>query len=203
MPEMPPPQKPAWGETGMQRKAVPKARGARMARQVECRHPHWDIDERNVGTCRACGETRQFPWEPGGEIVVLKEGKLVSSFSSDYTPEQRLEIVEEARRKGIKVVAKERGIPPTTISTWKRRLEKQAKKIGGLPWRTLMVQHLEGEKGRLNKEMQRIEAEREDLSIKIVEHQETIEAIDRVLKLEQGAGSSRDIPQDQSVLAPK
>ena len=134
---------------------------------------------------------------------MLKEGKLVSTFSSDYTPEQRLEIVEEARRKGIKVAAKERGIPPTTISTWKRRLEKQAKKIGGLPWRTLMVQHLEGEKGRLNKEMQRIEAERENLSIKIVEHQETIEAIDRVLKLERESESPRDIPRDQSALAPK
>lgn len=171
-----------------------------MARQVECKHPHWDIDERNVGTCRACGEVRQFPWEPGGEIVVLNEGKLVPPFSTDYTPEQRLEIVEEARRKGIKVVAKEREIPPTTISTWKRRLTKKTKE---LPWRKLMVHHLEGEKGRLNKEMQRIEDEIENLSIKIVDHQEAIEAIDRVLKLEREARSSRDISRNQSTLASK
>jgi transposase-like protein len=168
-----------------------------MAGQVKCKHPYWDIDEHNVGTCRDCGEVRRFPWEDGGQIVVLTEGKLVSSFSSAYTPEQRLEIVEEARLKGIKVVAAEKGIPPTTISTWKRRLEKQAKKIGGLPWRTLMVQHLEVEKGRLNKEIQRIEAERESLSIKIDEHQETIDAIDRVLKMERENKSPRDIKAAQ------
>jgi hypothetical protein len=33
------------------------------------------IDSQNVGTCSLCGEVRQFPYEKGGQIVVLKEGK--------------------------------------------------------------------------------------------------------------------------------
>lgn len=43
-----------------------------------CTHPKWIIDKDNVGTCANpdCGEVRQFPWEKGGEVIVLRESKL-------------------------------------------------------------------------------------------------------------------------------
>jgi len=39
-----------------------------------CKHLKWDIDAQNIGTCRECGEVRQFPWSKNGEVVVLKKG---------------------------------------------------------------------------------------------------------------------------------
>ena len=39
-----------------------------------CRH-HFNVDNHNVGTCSLCGEVRQFPFEKGGEVVVLKAGR--------------------------------------------------------------------------------------------------------------------------------
>jgi hypothetical protein len=38
-------------------------------------HIHiWLIDSHNIGTCSLCGEVRQFPWERGSPVIVLKKG---------------------------------------------------------------------------------------------------------------------------------
>jgi hypothetical protein len=34
----------------------------------------WLIDSHNIGTCSLCGEVRQFPWEGGSPVIVLKKG---------------------------------------------------------------------------------------------------------------------------------
>lgn len=37
-------------------------------------HSHrFVIDKQNIATC-PCGEIRQFPWEKGGQVIVLKKG---------------------------------------------------------------------------------------------------------------------------------
>ena len=38
-------------------------------------HTHiFQIDSHNIGTCSLCGEVRQFPWEKGSPVIVLKKG---------------------------------------------------------------------------------------------------------------------------------
>ena len=37
-------------------------------------HTHiFQIDSHNIGTCSLCGEVRQFPWEEGSPVIVLKK----------------------------------------------------------------------------------------------------------------------------------
>lgn len=101
----------------------------------ECCH-HWVIDQDNVGTCRYCGEVRQFrPWECLPSIVI-KEGNGAKggdmAWPSKFTKEERKAIMVEAIVRGTTVVAKERGLSTSTISTWihteKRRCNREAGK---------------------------------------------------------------------------
>jgi hypothetical protein len=52
-----------------------------MSYQSVCEHKKWNIDGNNIGTCAnpACQEMRQFPWEKGEEVIVLRESKLVEN----------------------------------------------------------------------------------------------------------------------------
>lgn len=43
------------------------------AKGMQCTH-RFQVDNNNTGTCSECGEVRQFPWDKGGEIAILKKG---------------------------------------------------------------------------------------------------------------------------------
>lgn len=45
-----------------------------MAARRECKPGwhYWDVDGHNIGVCRLCGQCRQFPFEPGERVLILK-----------------------------------------------------------------------------------------------------------------------------------
>lgn len=43
---------------------------------MECTH-RFQVDSQNIGTCSLCGEVRQFPYEKGEPVVVLKKGSPI------------------------------------------------------------------------------------------------------------------------------
>ena len=48
-----------------------RIRGRR--REMECIH-RFQVDSQNIGTCSLCGEVRQFPYDKGEPVKVLKNG---------------------------------------------------------------------------------------------------------------------------------
>lgn len=42
---------------------------------MECIH-RFQVDSQNIGTCSLCGEVRQFPYDKGEPVKVLKKGRL-------------------------------------------------------------------------------------------------------------------------------
>lgn len=114
----------------------PQQRDPRLSLQRglngECIH-FWNIDSENVGTCRYCGEVRQFrPWE-GLSSIVIKEGNGRKGGDmgrqSKFTEEERKAIVKEALERGLTVVAKERGIPKTTLHCWISRQKRSEQRV--------------------------------------------------------------------------
>lgn len=87
---------------------------------MKCPH-HWEIDRTNKGTCIHCGEQRQFPWGGKGEVVVLKEGRKLGQIPSKFTSEEKQQIIEETDVRGVPAVTEARGIPTSTLYSWRTR----------------------------------------------------------------------------------
>lgn len=102
----------------------PEGGGLRRPILMSCVH-HFDLDQTNKGICRHCGEERQFPWGGKGGVVVLKKGNpssgRVGRIASKFAPEEKAAILEETDRLGVLAVAKARGIPDSTLYSWRTR----------------------------------------------------------------------------------
>lgn len=64
-----------------------------------CEHKKWSLDSDNIGTCEnpECGERRQFPWEKGGKVTVLRESKLKSEKGSPSREKIKYNVHERHR----------------------------------------------------------------------------------------------------------
>jgi len=107
-------------------------------------HTHiFQIDSHNIGTCSLCGEVRQFPWEKGSPVIVLKKGDsgikqvlekeddmVINNFEKhrDYE-EHKEEILADLRSIGRPATRKKWNIPSGTMSQLEKRwlppLERQ------------------------------------------------------------------------------
>jgi len=100
---------------------------------MECTH-RFAIDKQNIGTC-PCGEVRQFPWEKGGQVTVLKKGdpstSQVSQKEEDmtsirerhkYYEKNKEAIIADLLTLGRAPTQKKWGIPPGgTITSLEER----------------------------------------------------------------------------------
>ena len=99
-------------------------------------HTHiFQIDSHNIGTCSLCGEVRQFPWEEGSPVIVLKkadssikqvlekEGDMATNnFEKhrDYE-EHKEEILADLRSMGRPATRKKWKIPCGTMNQLEER----------------------------------------------------------------------------------
>jgi len=107
-------------------------------------HTHiFQIDSHNIGTCSLCGEVRQFPWEKGSPVIVLKKGDScisqvkdsqakISQLKEDdmvinnmekhrYYEEHKEEILADLRSMGRPATLKKWNIPNGTMSQLEKR----------------------------------------------------------------------------------
>lgn len=91
---------------------------------VACTH-FFNTDSHNVATCSRCGEVRQYPWDKGQPVVVLKKGHpSISQVSKDgtmatdratrrrYYRQHRGEITADLLSIGREATSKKWNIPP-------------------------------------------------------------------------------------------
>jgi hypothetical protein len=98
-------------------------------------HTHsFAIDKQNIGTCH-CGEVRQFPWQKGEQVIVLKKGdpsiSQVSNKEEDmtsirerhkYYEKNKEAIIADLLTLGRAATQKKWGIPPGgTITSLEER----------------------------------------------------------------------------------
>jgi hypothetical protein len=55
---------------------------------MECTH-RFQVDSQNIGTCSLCGEIRQFPYDKGEPVKVLKKGSPNHLLSNDNKPDNQ------------------------------------------------------------------------------------------------------------------
>ena len=99
-------------------------------------HTHiFQIDSHNIGTCSLCGEVRQFPWEEGSPVIVLKKGdsgiKQVLEKEDDIATnnfekhrdyeEHKEEILADLRSMGRPATRKKWKIPCGTMNQLEER----------------------------------------------------------------------------------
>ena len=99
-------------------------------------HTHiFQIDSHNIGTCSLCGEVRQFPWEEGSPVIVLKKADssikqilekeddmATNNFEKrrDYE-EHKEEILADLRSMGRPATRKKWKIPSGTMTLLEKR----------------------------------------------------------------------------------
>ena len=107
-------------------------------------HTHiFQIVSHNIGTCSLCGEVRQFPWEKGSPVIVLKKGDscisqvksrqaktsqlkeddmVISSMEKHrHYEEHKEEILADLRSIGRPATLKKWNIPNGTMSQLEKR----------------------------------------------------------------------------------
>jgi len=87
---------------------------------LSCRH-EYEIDNKNRGTCKICGQVVQFDPDGKAPPSVLQLGQSKTSASGkavEFTSDQKAAIAREARERGIKTVALEKKLPWTLIRAW-------------------------------------------------------------------------------------
>jgi len=83
-----------------------------------CQHPHWNIDNHNVGVCILCGEKRRFPWEGNGKPETLEPGISLAREPKNLPREVKSRIANFAKQNGIGATMKASGLEMHIIRAW-------------------------------------------------------------------------------------